>query len=120
MRLQLHLQNSARKTSPGLFQKNGRKPRHHLFFMLMMLLAFTSQNYAQDNVQGTWTALTNLAPHANGGVMLVLSDGTVMCKTFFGGADGFGNRWDRLVPNALLGSYSSGTWQTNIAAMHNT
>ena len=81
-----------------------------------MLQAFTSQTYAQ----GTWTALANLAPRTNGGVMLVLSDGSIMCKTTAGGVDGYGTKWDRLKPAALLGSYSSGTWDTTIAAMHNT
>ena len=51
--------------------------------------------------------------------MLVLSDGTVMCKTFSGGVDGYGNTWDRLVPS-LTSSYASGTWTTTIAPMHNT
>lgn len=36
---------------------------------------------------GTWTRVTASAPHTNGGVMLVLSDGTVLCKTYAGGAD---------------------------------
>src|SRR5215831_16983015 len=85
-------------------------------FYLMLLCAFiTEQNFAQT---GTWTAVTNLAPDANGGGMLLLSDGTVLCKTFSGGTDGIGNIYDRLTPDAS-GSYANGTW-SRIAPMINT
>ena len=67
---------------------------------------------------GTWTRVTASAPHTNGGVMLVLSDGTVLCKTYSGGTDGIGNTWDKLTPNAQ-GSYIGGTWST-IAPMYDT
>ena len=67
---------------------------------------------------GTWTRVTANAPHTNGGVMLVLSDGTVLCKTYSGGTDGIGNTWDKLTPNAQ-GSYIGGTWST-IAPMYDT
>ena len=53
-----------------------------------------------------------------GGVMLVLSDGTVMCKTYAGGTDGIGNTWDRLTPDAN-GSYIAGTWSA-MAPMYDT
>lgn len=115
MKLHLHFQDSSPKHVPGLFKNNSNKACYYLFFMFMMLQAFTTQNYAQ----GTWTAMTNLSPNPNGGVMLVLSDGTVMCKTTAGGGDGVGNTWDRLVPS-LASSYASGTWTTTIAPMHNT
>lgn len=63
---------------------------------------------------GTWVRLNNLAP---GGVqlMLLLSDGTVMC-----GASGGGefNGWYRLTPD-INGSYRNGTWST-LASMHDT
>src|ERR1044071_9465531 len=68
--------------------------------------------------QGTWTALKNLAPDANGGGMLLLSDGTVLCKSFSGGGDGYGNIYDRLTPNAK-GSYIRGTC-SSIAPMNST
>ncbi|GBL35546.1 putative cell agglutination protein 1742.01 [Filimonas sp.] len=66
----------------------------------------------------TWTAITNTAPHVNQGVMLLLTDGTVMCKTSSGGGDGYGNTWDKLTPNAS-GSYVSGTW-SSLAPMAST
>ncbi|MBL0012210.1 MAG: hypothetical protein IPP30_00130 [Flavobacterium sp.] len=61
--------------------------------------------------EGVWTKVTATAPHANHGVMLLLSDGTVMCHTNSGGADGHGNLWDKLTPDAT-GSYINGTWTT--------
>ncbi len=67
--------------------------------------------------QGTWTPLNNLAPHQNGGVMMLLSDGTVICKTA-SGVDTYGNIWDRLTPDSH-GSYVNGTW-SQIASMINT
>jgi hypothetical protein len=67
---------------------------------------------------GTWTLLSNTPPHANGGGMILLSDGTVLCKTFSGGADGYGNIYDKLTPDAN-GSYANGTW-SSIAPMINT
>ena len=57
---------------------------------------------------GTWTALTNLPTHYNSGVMLLLTDGTVICKNSSGTGDGTG--WDRLTP--VNGSYKNGTWST--------
>jgi|GEM_PF-1115585 hypothetical protein len=67
---------------------------------------------------GIWTLLSNNPPHANGGGMILLSDGTVLCKTFSGGSDGYGNIYDRLTPDAN-GSYANGTW-SSIAPMINT
>ena len=66
---------------------------------------------------GSWTALTNSAPDFNGGVMILMTDGTVLCKTTSGGGDGIGNIWDKLTP--LNGSYINGTWST-IAPMNFT
>lgn len=62
--------------------------------------------------------MTNLAPsgHYNAGVMLLLPDGTVLCKTYAGGTSGgVGTIWDKLTPNAS-GSYANGTW-TSISSM---
>jgi len=61
-----------------------------------------------------WTPLT-LAPHASGGGMLLLSDGSVIVKSNSGG--NYGNLYDRLTPNTN-GSYANGTW-TTIAPMAN-
>ncbi len=67
---------------------------------------------------GTWTPIANLAPHGSGGGMLLLSDGTVLVKTFSGGTDSYGTIYDRLTPNSS-GSYVNGTW-SSIAPMTNT
>ncbi len=67
---------------------------------------------------GTWTPVATLAPHPSGGGMLLLSDGTVLCKSTGGGADGYGNIYDKLTPNAN-GSYVNGTW-SSIAPMIST
>ncbi len=61
--------------------------------------------------EGVWTPVTALAPHANHGVMLLLSNGSVMCHTNSGGSDGNGTLWDILTPDAN-GSYINGTWTT--------
>lgn len=66
---------------------------------------------------GTWTQVTTTAPNPNGGVMLVLSDGTIICKTQSGGAS-VGNIWNKLTPNSS-GSYINGTW-SSIAPMIDT
>ena len=68
---------------------------------------------------GMWAPLTTPSPHYNEGVMLLLTDGTVICKTSSGGVDvsgseNLGNVWDRLTP--VNGSYINGTW-SSIAAM---
>ena len=59
--------------------------------------------------EGTWTALSNLAP---GGVetMLLLPDGTVMAAAT-GGPNGSGTNWFRLTPDST-GHYVNGTWTT--------
>jgi hypothetical protein len=62
---------------------------------------------------GTWTKLTNLSPHENMGVMLLLTNGNIICHDTVGGTVGQG--WDMLTPDAS-GSYINGTW-TTIASM---
>jgi hypothetical protein len=61
--------------------------------------------------EGVWTKVTATAPHANHGVMLLLSDGSVICHTNSGGTDTNGTLWDKLTPDAT-GSYVNGTWTT--------
>ena len=63
------------------------------------------------NAQGTWTKVTTAAPNSNFGVMLLLSDGSVICKSSGGGTDGYGTIWNRLVPDSK-GSYVNGTWSS--------
>jgi hypothetical protein len=68
---------------------------------------------------GTWSQVTNLAPTASGGLMLLLSDGTVMAKSTAGGSpSGVGNSWNKLTAN-INGSYINGTWST-LAPMAST
>jgi hypothetical protein len=81
-----------------------------LSFAVLLLVGM--QSYAQ----GTWAPLATTAPHYNSGVMLLLTDGSVICKTSSGGTS-YGTRWDRLKPNAN-GSYVNGTWST-LPAMSN-
>ncbi len=83
-------------------------------FIVVFFFSFVKQNFAQ----GTWTALTNVCPDTCGGLMLLLSDGTVMAKSFQGGGDGIGNRWSRLTPDTN-GNYANGTWSA-MAAMNDT
>ena len=71
--------------------------------------------------QGTWNKLTNAAPNGNGGVMLLLSDGTVMVVSEDSanvGGNRWGNIWNLLTPD-IHGSYANGTW-TSLPAMHDT
>ncbi|MBL0181698.1 MAG: hypothetical protein IPP96_05135 [Chitinophagaceae bacterium] len=63
-------------------------------------------------VEGVWTPVTATAPHPNYGVMLLLSDGRVMCKGNEGA--GYGKLWDILTPD-IHGSYINGTWSTTAA-----
>ena len=60
-----------------------------------------------------WTALSSTAPAGNNGVMLLLPDGRVLCKSNAGG-DSRGNLWDILTPNSS-GSYVNGSWTTSSA-----
>lgn len=69
------------------------------------------------NAQGTWTPLVNMSPDLNAGVMILLSDGSVLAKTS-SGPDFYGNVWNKLTPDAH-GSYINGTWST-IAPMFDT
>ncbi len=66
---------------------------------------------------GTWTPLVRRAP-SSVQLLLLLSDGTVMAKSFAGGGDGYGNVWYKLTPD-IHGSYVNGTW-TTLSAMNDT
>lgn len=81
----------------------------------ILLLAYCGM---QANAQGTWAKVKTLSPDPALGVMLLLSDGSVICKSSGGGTDGIGNIWDRLVPDSK-GSYINGTW-SRIKPMINT
>ncbi len=85
-----------------------------LIFLFFVIL-FYSVNCSS---QGTWTQLANTAPDKSGGLMILLSDGTVLAKNETGGAGGIGQGWNRLTPDAG-GSYINGTW-TSITPMNFT
>lgn len=82
-------------------------------YVLMIVAMIFSFQFAKS--QGTWTALANLSPNQNQGVLFMLSDGTVICKS--GGGGGSGSVYDKLTPNSS-GSYVNGTW-TSLPAMNN-
>jgi hypothetical protein len=63
------------------------------------------------HAQGTWTPLTHGAPDSIG-LMLLLSDGTVMAQSYGGTA------WYKLTPDSH-GSYVNGTW-TTLAPMNDS
>ncbi len=68
--------------------------------------------FRQSPAQGTWTAINNLAPAPEGGGMVLLTDGTVMCKTYSpGGWPTPDSGWVLLTPDSH-GSYVNGTWST--------
>ncbi len=52
--------------------------------------------------------MANQAPDSSGCLMLLLSDGTVLCKTI-NGRDRIGNMWNKLSPD-VNGSYLNGSW----------
>ena len=94
-----------------------RLPLNGQRFFTTIIAACLLNFFVQSvSAQGTWSAVTTLAPNPNLGGMLVLSDGTILCKTSAGTTDGIGNTYNRLTPDAS-GSYANGTW-TSIAAMH--
>lgn len=86
-----------------------RKCRNIAILFLVATILFCTTTNAQV---GAWGTITTHSPHTNAGVLLVLTDGSILCKTSSGG--GNGTVWDRLTP--VNGSYKNGTW-TSIAAM---
>ncbi|MDI1354012.1 MAG: T9SS type A sorting domain-containing protein [bacterium] len=59
--------------------------------------------------QTTWTVLSTPSPDSSGCLMLQLSDGSILCKSSYGGGDRIGNMWNKLSPD-INGSYINGTW----------
>jgi hypothetical protein len=86
-----------------------------LTFLKRIIFALLLFLPAMNLFGGTWTPLNNPAP-AKINLMLLLSDGTVMCAK----NDGYtiSSNWFRLVPD-VHGSYINGTW-TALASMHDT
>ena len=102
------------KTGRQISKRHKKLPGYSGILLIMLLSFFSSQS----NAQGTWTAVATACPGPSGGGMLLLSDGSVLVKSFSGGSDGYGNQYYKLTPDAN-GSYMNGTWSA-IAPMHDT
>ncbi len=92
---------------PRLFRQVSR---YHLITFLLLL--FTNKTVAQ----GTWTPVTNQSVNYDEGVMLLLTDGSVLVKTY--GGTGIGYSWDKLTPD-IHGSYVNGSW-TTVSSMNDS
>ncbi|MFI5148818.1 MAG: T9SS type A sorting domain-containing protein [Bacteroidia bacterium] len=91
--------------------------KHCILFFSMLILLGSSAIHAQ----GTWMALNTMPVDTAGGGMLLLSDGTVVAKTFTASSGLYGSVgdiWNRLTPDST-GSYVNGTW-SHIAPMNST
>ncbi len=86
--------------------------RHCRKAVFMLSAVCTLFSVAATAQTGTWTALAHVPTHYNAGAMLLMTDGTVICKNSNGTGQGIG--WDKLTP--VNGSYVNGTW-TTIASM---
>jgi|GEM_PF-6032464 len=69
-------------------------------FTILPLMVISISIFSQT---GTWTALTKSPANGNNGVMLLLSDGRVLCQ------NNTGTGWNILTPDAS-GSYQNGDW----------
>lgn len=87
-------------------------PTRHKNLRLTLLTACLCLLAVTSNAIGTWTPLVRRAPGPVG-LMLLLSDGTVMASN-----SDVSNAWYRLTPDAQ-GSYRNGTW-TTLAPMKDT
>jgi hypothetical protein len=90
-------------------KKNNYFIKKHMLLLVLSLVYMSSMTLGQ----GTWSRVNNQAPNGSGGLMLLLTDGTVMAKSNAGG--GSGTIWMKLTPD-IHGSYANGTW-TNLAPM---
>ena len=91
------------------------------FFSAISIPVFFIFSFLCNNkikAQGTWTPISTVAPDSCGGVMILLSDGSVIAKAYTGGADSIGSVWNKLTPD-IHGSYVNGTW-TTIDTMHDS
>ncbi len=80
-----------------------------ILLIFLSFLFITNSGYGQ----GTWVPVTATAPNASAGVMVLLTDGTVLAKSDAGGGEG--KFWNRLKPD-INGSYANGTW-TSVGPM---
>ena len=83
---------------------------------LILLYIICSGNRAI--AQGRWVPLANKAPNQNIGVMLLLTDGSVIANCAPRPGDTISSIWSRLSPDAL-GSYANGTWSYIAPMYHN-
>ena len=83
------------------------------FFISVIICQFVAVSILNAQT-GTWTAVTNHSPNQNMGVMVLMTDGTVLCHNATG--SNYGTGWDKLTPSAS-GSYVNGTW-TTVASMN--
>ena len=88
--------------------------------LVLTIFIVTALCNIHSYAQGTWSTLSNQSPDANGGVMLLLTDGKVMCMTQTDtiAATSIGNKWNLLTPDSH-GSYANGTW-SSLPAMNYT
>ncbi len=102
-------------------QIHSTKVRCFLIHLLCVILFFFTST-VQIHAQGTWAALRDTAPALNNGVMLLLTDGTIITtvttdpNAFWD--DSCGPAWNKLTPDST-GSYLNGTWSV-IAPMINS
>ena len=75
----------------------------------LLLLLTGSFIHSGVAAQGTWTPLASPAPDYNQGVMVLLTDGSVLVKTTANSISSIGSGWNRLIPDET-GSYINGTW----------
>ena len=80
---------------------------------LLLTLFLLLTTFISNSQTGTWNIVNTPATNFNGGVMLLLTDGSIMCKTYTGGT--YGNLWEKLTPDST-GNYSNGSW-SNLAPM---
>jgi hypothetical protein len=78
----------------------------NIFLLLVTLFCLHAASYAQ----GIWTAVRDTAPNLNSGVMLLLTDGSVIVTTA-DDTDGLLTIWNKLTPDST-GSYVNGKWTT--------
>ena len=93
-----------------------RRTSASYFPLVMILLMLTCSN---ARAQGPWTALTDTSLDYNAGVMLLLTDGSVICLSVSeSDSTGVGRLWNKLTPDST-GHYANGTW-SRIAPMNDT
>jgi Secretion system C-terminal sorting domain/Kelch motif len=96
-----------------------QKPKRGLTSLFVLLFFMLAQN---SMAQGAWTALRDTAPELNAGVMLLLTDGSIIMTTTTDPNavwdDSCGPAWNKLTPDST-GSYVNGKWSL-IAPMHNS